>query len=90
MNINLRLAGELEAYIESFISRGFAANKTEAARMVIARHYEEDMREMAPFEQMRDGRSQKVGAYLEEGYAGGKLKALSEAEFRKKHAKLLK
>jgi Arc/MetJ-type ribon-helix-helix transcriptional regulator len=39
MNINLRLTGELEAYIESLIKRGFAANKTEAARMLIAKQY---------------------------------------------------
>lgn len=40
MNINLHLKGELETYINSLIKRGFAANKTEAARMVIAQQYE--------------------------------------------------
>lgn len=42
MNINLRLDGELEAYINSLIHRGFAANKTEAARMVITQQYEKN------------------------------------------------
>ncbi len=42
MNINLHLSGELESYINSLIKRGFAASKTEAARMVIAQQYEKN------------------------------------------------
>ncbi len=44
MNINLHLTGELETYIDSLIRRGLAANKTEAARMVIAQQYEKRRR----------------------------------------------
>jgi hypothetical protein len=40
MNINLHLKGELEAYINSLIRRGFAASKTEAARMMLVKQYE--------------------------------------------------
>ena len=42
MNINLRLSGELERFIASLIDRGIVENKTEAARMLIARQYLRD------------------------------------------------
>jgi Arc/MetJ-type ribon-helix-helix transcriptional regulator len=35
MNVNLHLAGEVEAYINSLVSRGLAASKTEAIRLTI-------------------------------------------------------
>jgi Arc/MetJ-type ribon-helix-helix transcriptional regulator len=37
MNVNLHLAGEAEAYINSIVRRGLAASKTEAIRLTIAR-----------------------------------------------------
>ena len=90
MNINLHLEGELAAYIESLIHRGFAANKTEAARMLIVKQYEEQNEEMAPFELMDDERSQRAAANIQKALSSGKLKTLSEAEFRKKYAHLMK
>jgi hypothetical protein len=90
MNINLHLTGELEVYIESLIRRGFAANKTEAARMIIARRYQEQIGEIAPIGHLSDKREQHVVAHLQKSYASGKLKAISDADFRKKHARLLK
>jgi len=41
MNINLRITGELERFINELVERGLAANKTEAIRMSIVRYYEE-------------------------------------------------
>jgi Arc/MetJ-type ribon-helix-helix transcriptional regulator len=41
MNINLHLTGELAAYIDSLIKRGFAASKTEAARMMLVQQYQQ-------------------------------------------------
>ncbi|MFH1094932.1 MAG: hypothetical protein V1728_01825 [Candidatus Micrarchaeota archaeon] len=90
MNINLHLDGELAAYIESLIKRGFAASKTEAARMMLVQQYRLQSEEMAPFEQMVDERSQRAGANIQKAYASGKLKSMSEAEFRKKYSHLLK
>jgi len=90
MNINLHLSGELESYINSLIKRGFAANKTEAARMLITRQYEQQNEEMAPFEHLLDERSQTAAANIQAARASGKLKTMSEAEFRKKYSHLLK
>ncbi|MCD6227015.1 hypothetical protein J7J90_00805 [Candidatus Micrarchaeota archaeon] len=41
MNINLRITGELERFINELVERGLAANKTEAIRLSIVRYYEE-------------------------------------------------
>jgi Arc/MetJ-type ribon-helix-helix transcriptional regulator len=38
MDVNLHLTGELEAFINSLIKRGMAANKTEAIRLSIIRY----------------------------------------------------
>ena len=38
MNVNLHLSGELEAFVNSLITRGIAANKTEAIRLSIIRY----------------------------------------------------
>jgi len=35
MNVNLHLAGDVEAYINSLVRRGLAASKTEAIRLAI-------------------------------------------------------
>ncbi|MCX6772021.1 MAG: hypothetical protein NTX79_08305 [Candidatus Micrarchaeota archaeon] len=35
MNVNLHLAGDVEAYIDSLVRRGLAASKTEAVRLTI-------------------------------------------------------
>ncbi|MFA5382012.1 MAG: hypothetical protein WC356_02520 [Candidatus Micrarchaeia archaeon] len=40
MNINLHLTGELEQFINSLVSRGLAANKTEAIRQALVNYYE--------------------------------------------------
>ncbi len=48
MNINLHLTGELEAYINSLIARGFAASKTEAARMMLVQRYEQQTKAADP------------------------------------------
>ena len=89
MNINLHLTGELEAYIESLIRRGFAANKTEAARMMIVRQYEQN-EDTSPLEHLSDARAQRAAANIQAALESGKLKTLSEADFRKKYMYLLK
>ncbi|VVC01925.1 Uncharacterised protein [uncultured archaeon] len=43
MRIYLRLSGELEAYIKSLIRRGLAANKAQAARMLIGWQYQKSL-----------------------------------------------
>jgi len=42
MNVNLHLSGELEEFINRLVSRGLAANKTEAIRLAIVKYYEEE------------------------------------------------
>jgi len=44
MNVNLHLSGELERFINELVTRGLAANKTEAIRMAVVKYYEEQQR----------------------------------------------
>ena len=42
MNVNLKLEGELEQFINSLVQRGLAANKTEAIRLAVLEYYEKE------------------------------------------------
>lgn len=41
MNVNLHVSGKIERFVESLVTDGFAASKTEAVRLALVRYYEE-------------------------------------------------
>ena len=45
--VNVRLTGELERFVENFISAGYAASKTEVIRMGLIRLKEQDFEDIS-------------------------------------------
>jgi len=84
--VNLHLSGEAESYINALVSRGLAANKTEAIRLVIVkcrdkeRELDSEKRDIDRMNQMmmelvwNNEKDEKAGKFYERKYLRGKKK----------------
>jgi len=84
--VNLHLAGDVEAYINSLVRRGLAASKTEAIRLTIVQarareiELESEKRDIDHLQQMSmkavwdNPKDDEAAKFYEKVYLGGKKK----------------